>query len=119
MTKRKKLVKDLDKIFSLFIRARDKHCVLCGSKERLQCGHLFSRASYSTRWSEINCHCQCASCNMRHEYDFYPFQSWFVSRFGQKIYDDLYATYKQARKIKDYEIQLLIEEYKIKIKDLQ
>jgi len=117
MTERKKLVKNLDKAFGDFIKARDNYtCVLCGSKERIQCGHLFTRASYSTRWNELNAHAQCASCNMRHEYDFFPFQNWFVKKFSQQNYEDLYFQHKQVVKYKDWELLDLIDYYKEKLK---
>ena len=135
-SKRKNLVKELDKTFSLFIRARDKNCVVCGTdgsyvwkvrplkkhreisglsedacdnqlaelrddaekhttkimsqvalgkvtskylekefkRNNIQNGHLFSRASYSTRWDGLNAHAQCQSCNFRHEFDPVPYQ---------------------------------------------
>ena len=69
---RKRLVKKLDKVFSQYIRFRDQRCVTCGSRENLQCGHLFSRTAYSTRWHPRNAFCQCSSCNLRHEHDPYP-----------------------------------------------
>jgi hypothetical protein len=69
---RSKLIKKLDKVFSLYIRLRFAkneiaQCFTCGKKDhykRLQCGHFQSRKYYSTRWDEINCQVQCAGCNV-------------------------------------------------------
>lgn len=63
-----KLKKELDAIFSKFIRARDKgQCYTCPKKDdpkRMQNGHFVPRQYLSIRYSEINCHCQCYACNM-------------------------------------------------------
>ena len=69
---RSKLIKKLDKVFSLYIRQRYAkneiaQCFTCGKKDhykKLQCGHFQSRKYYSTRWDEINCQVQCAGCNV-------------------------------------------------------
>ena len=69
---RSKLIKKLDKVFSLYIRQRYAkneiaQCFTCGKKahwKKLQCGHFQSRKHYSTRWDEINCQVQCAGCNV-------------------------------------------------------
>src|SRR5574343_718996 len=104
---RKGLVKKLDDVFSKFIRARDSRCVICGTMQDLTNGHLFSRVAYSTRWSEINCHCQCMSCNYKHELDAYPFTRWFIDHYGIEEYDRLHAEYKSIKKFKDFDIATL------------
>lgn len=116
---RKKLVKELDNVFSLFIRARDKRCVVCGTKNKLTCGHLFSRVAYSTRWHELNSHAQCRGCNMRHEYDFYPYQRWFVGQFGEGLYDYLYKVHKRKRKFNNDEIEQMTQRYQKKLLERQ
>ena len=120
---RKTLVKKCDKIVSLYIRARDKYCVVCGSPERLTNGHLFSRTAYSTRWDitkDGNCHCQCWGCNYRHEFDPYPYMQWYRSNFGSKKLDDMHTRFKQTKKYSNVDLEELYEkvrgEYE-KIKD--
>jgi hypothetical protein len=62
-----KLKKELDDIFSKFIRERDKHiCYTCGIQMEpsdSQCGHFRSRTHLITRFDEVNCHAQCENCN--------------------------------------------------------
>ena len=60
-----KLKKDLDSIFSKYIRAKyPKQCYTCGKpSDRLQCGHYISRQYLVTRWDENNCRPQCWGCN--------------------------------------------------------
>lgn len=70
--KRSTLVKNLDTVFSQYIRlryAKDEiaECVTCGKKDhykKLQCGHFMSRRHYSTRWDENNVGVQCYGCNI-------------------------------------------------------
>jgi 5-methylcytosine-specific restriction endonuclease McrA len=109
---RKKAVESADREMSLYIRARDGRCVVCGSRERLTNGHLFSRVSYSTRWDEDNCMAQCVACNYNHERDFEPFRQKFVDN-GIDI-DKLHAKYKQVRKYTTAEIWEIAAYYREK-----
>lgn len=116
---RKSLVKKLDTVVSLYIRKRDGACVICGAVEQLTNGHLFSRAAYSTRWLELNCHGSCWGCNYRHEFDFYPYQNWFVKKYGQEVYDDLHRQYRTTKKWHNSDLEALIIEYSEKLKSLE
>jgi hypothetical protein len=112
---RKTLVKKLDQAVSLYIRNRDKACVVCGSSERLNNGHIFSRTAYSTRWDiteDGNCHAQCWPCNYRHEHDSYPFNNWYIMKFGKDKWDELHRRYSTPQKYKDFELIELIEHIK-------
>lgn len=63
-----KLKKELDAVFSRFIRERDQgQCYTClnkGEIKKMQNGHFIPRQYLSTRWDEVNNHCQCYACNM-------------------------------------------------------
>lgn len=109
---RKAIVRELDKVFSEYIRKRDGQCIVCGVRRGLQCGHLFTRAAYSTRWDEWNAWGQCPSCNMRHEYDWMPMQN-AVARKGIDV-DLLYSKHKKVQKYSDSDLEGLIEFYKEK-----
>jgi len=70
---RSKLIKELDAVFSKYIRQRsidfngNAKCFTCGKIDdwrNLQCGHFQSRKHYATRWNEENCQVQCAGCNV-------------------------------------------------------
>jgi len=52
-----------DRLFSLKIRERDKGCQSCGSTDRLQCAHIFSRRYHSIRWYLLNALALCAKCH--------------------------------------------------------
>lgn len=114
MTKRKKLVSKLDKVFSEFIRNRDKRCVCCGKTEGLTNGHLITRAKYSVRWSELNCACQCRGCNMLHEYQPERYTDWFIRKHGLKKYQALITESNQIKKFTDTDLEELIKKYDIR-----
>lgn len=60
-----KLKKELDRLFSLYIRAKyPKRCYTCGKSGTLQCGHFIPRQYLATRWDENNCRPQCVGCNI-------------------------------------------------------
>jgi hypothetical protein len=109
---RKKLISTLDRVFSLWIRARDGACVVCGSKDQPNNGHLFTRRNLSTRWCELNCHQQCYPCNFRHTMDTYPYTRWFIGKYGLEAYDELHRKHRQIRKISNSELQMMIEHYR-------
>jgi hypothetical protein len=110
---RKKAVREADKQFSLYIRDRDgNRCVQCGSKERITCGHLFTRAAYSTRWDEGNAAAQCSGCNLRHEYDFYSLYKYFVCKYGQDVIDSLHALHKSTVKYTTSYILAIADKYR-------
>ena len=59
------LKKELDKVFSLYIRATyPKRCYTCGREGTLQCGHFVARSYLATRYDEDNCRPQCVGCNI-------------------------------------------------------
>ena len=102
MKSRKGLVRECDKAFSDLVRERDGwRCVLCGEKDRdlLDAGHFLDRGHFATRWSEMNVHCQCKSCNNLHRYDKWPYTEWMLNKYGQKRIDELHRIYNTVTKI--------------------
>jgi hypothetical protein len=104
---RKKWVREADKWASLDVRL-DGKCVLCGSTKNLNCGHLFSRVAYSTRWQEENLYCLCAGCNMKMEND--PVVAEQLLQYARFMYGDtviekLHRLYESAYPVKTFEIE--------------
>jgi len=122
-TKKKKLatfgslLKEADRVFSIWIRTRDNYqCVICGSKERPQNGHLIKRGKRAVRFDEKNCACQCASHNYSHNNYPEPYTNWFLNKYGAKEYGSLVERahnngkpYKFTRE----ELNQIIERYKL------
>jgi 5-methylcytosine-specific restriction endonuclease McrA len=120
-TKRKSLIDKLDKEFSIFIRNRYAkngmaECVTCGAvKEvkQLQCGHFMSRKHYSTRWDEDNCQVQCYTCNVMRYGEQYKFGLYLNATYNKDKAEDLLIQSKQTLKLSDFELEDMIEKYKI------
>jgi len=111
---RKRIVKRLDEAVSKYVRERDKFCVVCGSDYRLGNGHIFTRKNYSTRWDisdDGNCHTQCWSCNFYHgSVESWKYFNWYIGKFGQDKFDELYRRHKSIIKYTTYDLQQLLEE---------
>lgn len=116
---RKKLIKDCDTLVSLIVRLRDKRCMTCPPGQqrspKLECGHLFSRRFYSTKFSLINCNAQCQFCNSLHRFDEFPYTNWFIGHYGKEAWEKLYAERKQTKSWKVFELEELKEELKAKL----
>ena len=113
---RKNLIKELDTVFSQYIRLRYakkeiSECVTCGKKQhwkKQQAGHFMSRANYSTRWDEDNVQVQCVGCNVYHSGEQYKYSLYL----GYKLSEELYIKSKQIVKFADVELIDLIDYYK-------
>lgn len=88
------LTKELDKVFSLYIRQRDSdedgygRCVTCdklGHYKEMDCGHFVSRSYKSVRWNEYNCALQCKRCNSYGAGEQYLFGKAIDKRWGDNI----------------------------------
>ncbi len=87
--------KQLDAVFSKFIRARDKHiCYTCNlqmESNRSQNGHFVPRQYLKTRWDERNCHAQCYACNMLYNGQPSAYALRLRNQYGDSIIDELEA----------------------------
>ena len=88
-----KLKKELDKIFSRYIRQRDKgQCYTCPKKDdpkKMQCGHFNPRQYLNTRWDERNNHCQCYACNMLYNGQPSRYAQHLIEDYGADIINEL------------------------------
>jgi len=112
-TTRKGWIRKLDKLMTDIVRLKYKKCVTCGASGNLDCGHLFSRVAYSTRWEMLNCAAQCKSCNFRHEHDSYRYTRWFMETYGQRAYDDLHLMYETPVHLKTHHLKEMYEQLSV------
>lgn len=91
MKKRAVLKKNLDKIFSLYIRLKyaDSNgkvkCYTCPRffhYTKIQNGHFISRSYLATRFDEQNCRPQCVGCNMFAGGRFLDFEEHLIKEIG-------------------------------------
>lgn len=121
-----KLKKELDTIFSRYIRMKYAEkdgtckCFTCDYRnhwKKLQNGHFVSRYYLSTRFDERNCRPQCYTCNMYRNGMTPDFSQNLEKELGKGITEELY---REARKIvKYFPYEELIEIYKEKVKQYE
>lgn len=124
--KRSTLVKNLDTVFSQYIRLRYAkneiaECYTCGKKDnykKLQAGHFASRRHYATRWNEYNVQVQCYSCNIGLQGLQFEFGKRLNLQYGNNFAEDLLIESKKAVKFTDLDLKDMIEQYKDKLKDI-
>lgn len=122
-----KIKKELDRVFSLYIRQRSASstgtvmCFTCGTKghwKSMDCGHFQSRKHTNTRWNEQNCQVQCKSCNIFKSGEQYKFGIYLDQYYGPGTAEHLHRLAMRSKKILKWEMEQLIAEYNIKIKEL-
>jgi len=125
--KRSTVVKELDKVFSLYIRQRNANldgfveCVTCGRSnhwKKMQCGHFMSRRKYATRWNEINCQVQDMGCNVFNQGEQFKFAIWLDDAYGKGTADSLVLESNQTVKYTTEELERKIEGYKEMLSEL-
>lgn len=97
-----KLKKELDAVFSRYIRYRDKgQCYTCPKKDdpkRMQNGHFVPRQYLAVRFSEINCHCQCYACNMLYNGQPSAYAARLKRDYGEGVVERLEAKRQEITK---------------------
>ena len=123
-----KLKKELDTIFSLYIRLRESEeglvqCFTCGKvshyKSGMQNGHFQSRKHLSTRWSETNCQVQCVGCNMFKAGEQYKFSIALESKYGEGTAEELELLARTIMKVSRIDYEEKISYYKEAVEKLK
>lgn len=126
--KRKNIVKDLDNVFSRYIRlryAKDEvcECYTCGKKahykDGMQAGHFRSRRHYATRWNELNVQVQCYGCNVGKQGEQYKFGVNLDKEYGVGTAEMLEIESHKTVKFSNQDLIELTDYYKKKLKDLE
>ena len=117
---RKKLIRELDALVAQITKARNLECVICKSNGEkrspvMECGHLFSRRYYSTRWDLLNTFTQCQYHNSLHRFDTQPYNSWFIEKYGKDKWDALYKQAHTPHSFKIWELEELKEKLSLMI----
>jgi hypothetical protein len=117
---RSKIVKKLDRVFSLYIRNRHSkngkaECFTCGKIDevsRLHAGHFMSRKHYATRWDEVNVQVQCPKCNLFGQGEQYMFGLHLDIKYGKGTAEALQQKARNTVKLSNDDLNELIEKYK-------
>ena len=126
-SKRKKLIKELDKYTSLLCRWRYANseglvrCFTCGRIMPVwdcQCGHYISRRYQATRWNQNNVRPQGRCCNIYKGGNYEVYEPKIKAELGvdnvQKLWDKAYS----QRKIPTYELEEMLIKVKQDYKNL-
>jgi hypothetical protein len=103
--------KKADKIFSLWVRNREKQCVLCGSRNSLQAGHYVSRSCNQLRYDERNVHTCCMRCNVFLNGNMVEYTAFMIQKYGSGIINELRHEKVKTKQWKAVELQELIKRY--------
>ena len=117
---RKKLVYELDRVFSTYIRRKDAvngfaKCVTCPTRlpyKLMQNGHFIPRTRLGTRWEIKNCHVQCKHCNEVLSGNMTKYKQFMVETYGAGILYDLKEQANNSPKITTIKIREMIATYK-------
>lgn len=120
---RKKLIKQLDSIFSWYIRIKnsvngDATCVTCGKTDawgKMQNGHFFTRGRFPTRWDEMNCNVQCPACNLFLHGNYIIYTKYMLDRYGREKVDELERKSLSGVKIPTVGLPDLISHYQSRV----
>ena len=126
MKSRKNIVKELDRVFSLYVRhshAKDGmvECCTCGRSypvKKIQNGHFMSRKNYITRWDEENCAPQCYGCNVMKQGEQYLFAKYLDQKYGDGHSDKMLIKSKKTIKYSNDELLEMIDKYKNRLSTL-
>ena len=124
-----KLKKELDTIFSLFIRLKEAtdeglvQCFTCNKvshyKSGMQNGHFQSRKHLATRWDETNCQVQCVGCNMFKAGEQYKFAINLDAKHGEGTAEKLELLARTILKVSRIDYEEKITYYKDLVEKLK
>lgn len=116
------LLKKCQKVFNEFIRLRDKNkpCISCGSRRVAHASHFYSMGKHSNvRFNEDNVHGSCVYCNTYLHGNLIEYANNLPKRIGEKKYELLKAMKNQSKKWERFELEVLIQMYSLKVKQLK
>lgn len=115
----KRLEDEVWRLQSKMVRLRDKKCVQCGATEKLTQGHIISTKMAATRYDWLNVHCQCSTCNYRHQFSPDLYQAWFVGKYGGSAFVELSQKAHQPHKFTKDELERLKMGFELLIESLE
>lgn len=110
---REKLEKMLDKVWSEYVRGRDRRCQKCGGMGALSAHHAFGRRHRATRWDIFNGCGLCYPCHIHWAHrDPCSFAVWFENHVGRAQYARLAEAHNQVVKHTTDDLQRMLNDLK-------
>ena len=122
---RQKLVKDRDRLYSLWRRqssADDKgivFCCTCGTPmywRQAHLGHFMPRQRMTTRWTDTNTDIQCTRCNTFNEGEQFKMARYLDNKYGKGTAESMEAFSRLTVKVDTFTLRYAIQELKDKLK---
>lgn len=117
---RSKWVQETQVEFNKYIRARDAGlpCISCGTSQgQMQAGHYKPTGSHpELRFSELNCHAQCSTCNNYKSGNLTQYRIGLIARIGLPLVEFLEGAHKPLKLTID-ELKALKAYYKQRTKE--
>ena len=99
------------RVFSEYIRARDKRCVTCGGPTQ-HAGHFIDGRHNAVLFSERGVHGQCYHCNVGLKGNKLEYFLFMERTYGRKVIDQLMEESKVVIKYKPFHFLEIAEKYK-------
>lgn len=124
MRSRKSLVKEADRVFSLYVRkstadyAGYTTCYVCGRRfqfNEVDAGHFISRRYFRTRWNRVNVWPECVYDNRHNKDHLIKYEAHLIRDFGADIIDALWEEARNSTPLTDIEIEDIIKDCKTKL----
>jgi len=121
MSNRTDLIKKADIIFSRYIRdlcSNDQgfcSCITCGAympSTEIQNGHYIKRRHMATRFSLMNCHCQCEQCNNDEARTDSIYREKMIELYGLEAVEGLERLKNLDVKYSESDLKEIIQKYK-------
>jgi len=121
---RSKIIKKLDRVFSLYIRlkhadhAEECSCITCNKKfhyKDIDAGHFVSRRHILTRYDEKNVFPQCKYCNRFLNGLQYEYGKALDALFGEGTADSIVAKSRLNEKLDTKKLEEMFGSYKKKL----
>lgn len=117
-----KYKKELDRLFSLYIRYRDiGQCFTCPKKDnpkKMQNGHFVPRQYLAVRYDERNNNCQCYACNMLYNGQPSAYAINLKKLYGPNIVEELEVKRREITKLTPAWYEEKIAYYKAKLDEM-
>jgi len=110
LTARRTLIAEIDALArrATFERAK-RGCERCGTRDRLQWHHVFSRAIVSLRWDLDNLLCLCSGCHLWWHHNPLEAAAWFTKYAGADRCKRLHLARHTIRKTDLLALRLMLE----------
>jgi Bacteriophage Lambda NinG protein len=119
------LKKQLDDLFSKFVRQRDSNeygfvkCCTCEGFhhwKQMQCGHYHSRNILQVRFEETNTGPQCHTCNCLRDGEVQKFKLYLQQKYGPDVLQELDIKMRCQVKLSRVDYMEMIEDIQKKLK---